>query len=91
MATWTVSSHRMQHHFGAKSANWLAIGIDNHVSNFIGPSPVEPWNEVETSWHERSDAHEGKAVYTSNRSKSMSMIVSEGPQRFGGKGLNYWG
>ena len=38
----------------------LAIGIVNLVTNFIGPSRVEPWNEVETSCHEWSDAHEGQ-------------------------------
>ena len=63
-----VSSQRMQDHFGAKSADWLAswlaIGIVNLVSNFIKPSQEGPWNDVRTSCHEWSDAHEAKTVYT---------------------------
>ena len=90
-ATWAVSSQGMQDHFGAKSGNWLAgqltIGIVNLVSNFIRPSWVEPWNEVETACHEWSDAHEGKTVCMSDRSTSTS--VSEGPQSFGARGLTY--
>ena len=30
---------------------WLAVGIVNLVCNFIRQSPVEHWNEVETSCH----------------------------------------
>ena len=90
-ATWVLSSQGMQDHFGAKFANWLpgwlAIGIINLVSNFIRPSRVAPWNEVETFCHEWSDAHKGKTVCMSNRSTSMS--VSEGPQSFGAKELTY--
>ena len=35
-------------HFGAKSANWLAIRIVNLVSNFLNRGKTEPCNEVET-------------------------------------------
>ena len=38
--------------------SWLVIGIINLVSNFIRLSRVELWNEVETSCHKSSDAHE---------------------------------
>ena len=86
-ATWAMSSQAMQDHFGTKSANWLAIGVANIVSNFIRPSWVEPWNEVETSCHEWSDAHEGNTMCMSNRSTSTS--VSDGPQSFSAKELTY--
>ena len=49
-----VSSQGIQDHFGAKSANWLAIQIVNLVSNFVNPRRAGPWNEVETSCHEWS-------------------------------------
>ena len=54
---------------------WLAIGFVNLGSNFIKPTRVEPWNEVETSGHERSDGHEGKTVCLSNRRVRVSVKV----------------
>ena len=44
---------------------WLAIGIVNLLPNFIKPSRIEPWNEVETSGYEWSYAYEGKTVFMS--------------------------
>ena len=38
----------MQDHFGAKSANWMAIGIVNLDSNFMNLRQAEPCNKVET-------------------------------------------
>ena len=42
-----ASSQGIQDHFGAKSANWLGIGIVSLVSNFWNPDQAEPCNEVE--------------------------------------------
>ena len=81
---------RMQDHFGAKSAYWLAgwlgIGIVNLVSNFIKPGRVEPWNEVENFM--------SRVVRCTQRKnhvhvESMSTSVSQGSQSFGVRGLTY--
>ena len=77
----------MQDHFGAKSANWLpAIGIVSLISNFIKPSRVEPWNEVENFL--------SRVVRCTPRKKrvhveSMNMSVSQDPQSSGARGLTY--
>ena len=96
MATWAVQVKECKIFFHQSLltgwlagwlTNYLAVGIVNLVSNLIRPSRVKPWNEVGTSYHEWSDAHEGKTLCMFNRSTSTS--VREGPQSFGVRGFNY--
>ena len=80
MATWAVSSEVVQDHFGAKSANWLAVRTVDLVSNFINSSRVEPWNEAENFL--------SRVVRCTQRKnhvdvESTSTSVSQGPQSFG--------